>query len=160
MSWHTPTITLLKSTFSPSVIHGVNQQLLRQQLNSFSLGRKCSKEGFLGRRERRRAPSVSAVLSFIRRGERRSACKSYCQPSRPSGVNTACVMPRGAMEKLSLWEFWLLRHNASYWEGGESSVYLGAPVLPFPLLPADAQRAALHGAEPHLEKSLCKSSSL
>lgn len=103
---------------------------------------------------------MSAVLSFIRRGEQCSACKSYCQPSRPSGVNTARVMPRGAMEKLSLWEFWLLRHSASYWEGGESSVYLGTPALPFPLLPADAQRAALHRAEPHLEKSLYKSSSL
>lgn len=39
-------------------------------------------------------------------------------------------------------------------QSGKGSAHLGPPAMPFP--PADAERAALHRAEPHLEKSLQK----
>lgn len=65
--------------------------------------------------------------------------------------------PHSAMGKMSLWEFWLPSCNASGWEG---RCLPGAPVLPFSLLPDDAQCTAQHRAESSLEKSLCKSSPL
>lgn len=134
MSRHTPAITFVKSTFSPSVIHSVNQQLLRQQPNSFSLGRKCSKQGFLRRRERgSHRPCQRPCPASL--GEASGALPANPAANPPSAVHTPCAMPRSAMGKLSLWEFWRLRVNASEWEGGKGSVYLGAPALPFPLLP-------------------------
>lgn len=70
---HCPAVTALELAHShhypckkhifTSIIHSVSQQLLRQQPDSFSPGIKCSKQGFLCRREHR--SSVSATLSFF-----------------------------------------------------------------------------------------------